>query len=132
MKLNSQIKPSKPVSLIGAILGFFFVIFGIVFLITISQEPSFDDGGQIISLFFVLFIVAALTITIFYAKNFFSKKGVSVLDVDFNVDSEMEKDQPKETSDVESRLRQLDKLKSEGLLHDDEYEQKRKAILKEL
>jgi|GEM_PF-1056739 amino acid permease len=132
MKLNSQIKPSKPVSLIGAILGFFFVIFGIVFLITISQEPSFDDGGPIISLFFVMFIVAALAITIFYAKNFFSKKGVSVLDVDFNVNPEIEKDQPKETSDVESRLRQLDKLKSEGLLHDDEYEQKREAILKEL
>jgi hypothetical protein len=76
--------------------------------------------------------VAALAITIFYAKNFFSKKGVSVLDVDFNVNPEIEKDQPKETSDVESRLRQLDKLKSEGLLHDDEYEQKREAILKEL
>jgi len=129
MKLNSQVKPSKSTSLMGAIVGFFMMIFGIVFFATVSQESTFDDGGQIISAFFILFILTALCITVFYAWNFFSDKGVSVFDVNIESDSTTA---PPPADDAATRLRQLDKLKSEGLINDEEYTRKREDILKGL
>ena len=113
----------------GAIVGFFMMIFGIVFFATVSQKSTFDDGGQIISAFFILFILTALCITVFYAWNFFSDKGVSVFDVNIESDSTTA---PPPADDAATRLRQLDKLKSEGLINDEEYTRKREDILKGL
>ena len=133
MKLNSKVKPSKSVSVIGAIVGFFFVIFGIVFYSTVSQDPGFsEDGGPVITMFFILFILVALAITIFYGVNFFSRKGISVMDVDIENQDDDPVIHKKEDNRIEFRLFQLEALKTKGLITSEEYQQKKAEILKEL
>lgn len=131
MKLNSRVKPSKPASLIGAITGFLFAIFGIVFLSVVSQEQGFmDDGGSVILVFFILFIMICLAITIFYLANFFSKKGISMLDVD--IEKDMNDIGGQDENKIESRLIKLESLKDKGLITVEEYQQKKTEILKEV
>ena len=129
MKLNNQVKPSKPTSLMGAIVSFFMMIFGIVFFVVLSKEEDFSDSeGILIPVFFILFILVTLFITVFNAWNFFSKKGVSV----YEVNSEGDFNGLQVGNDIETRLKQLEKLKVDGLISNEEYTQKREEILKKL
>lgn len=132
MKLNTKVKPSKASSLMGAVAGLCFTIFGIVFFITVSQESGFDDGGPLITLFFIIFILFALGITAFSLVNFFSNKGLSVMDVDINHEETTDKTTTRQNSDIESRLAQLEDLKNKKLITDIEYQGKRADILNEL
>jgi hypothetical protein len=128
MKINSQVKPSKPASLIGAIIGFFFAIFGVAFFISISKETNFDDtGGPLIPMFFGLFVLVCLSIMVMNLWNFFSKKGVASFDVNTESDTTL----AKPTDDVVTRLRQLEQLKNEQLITDKEYAQKREEIMQQ-
>ncbi|MTK54594.1 SHOCT domain-containing protein [Paludibacter sp.] len=132
MKLNTKVKPSKASSLMGAIAGLCFTIFGIVFFVTVSQESGFDDGGPVITLFFIIFILFALGITTFSLVNFFSNKGLSVMDVDINNEDMADKTTTQQNGDIESRLAQLEDLKNKKLITDIEYQSKRAEILNEL
>lgn len=116
----------------GAIAGLCFTIFGIVFFVTVSQESGFDDGGPVITLFFIIFILFALGITTFSLVNFFSNKGLSVMDVDINNEDMADKTTTQQNGDIESRLAQLEDLKNKKLITDIEYQSKRAEILNEL
>ncbi len=116
----------------GAIAGLCFAIFGIVFFITVSQESGFDDGGPLITLFFIIFVLFALGITAFSAVNFFTNKGLSVMDVDISHEDIDDKPTMQQNNNFESRLAQLEDLKNKKLITDIEYQSKRAEILNEL
>jgi hypothetical protein len=64
----------------------------------------------------------AAAIAVFSAYNAFSDRGISTYEV--NVDS------PDSVEDLDASLRKLAKLRDDGLLSEQEYEQKRAEILR--
>jgi hypothetical protein len=71
--------------------------------------------------FCLIWTAVAGAITLFYACNFFSSRGMSAYEV--NVESSESMD------DLDASLRKLAKLKDDGLLTDKEYEQKRADLI---
>ncbi len=61
-----SIKPSKFMSLVGFIVGIIFCGVGIFYVI-----PTFDMFG-------IIWFIMAVLITIYYAINLFTKKGISL------------------------------------------------------
>jgi hypothetical protein len=128
MKLKSQIKPSKPASLAGFIIGIAFLVFGIVFYLVLRPGMDFEDGsGYLISLFFVVWILAVGFIALFNARNYFGNRGVAMLDVEV----ESEKSEIQGQENVEIRLRRLERLRGDNLITETEFLQKREELLRE-
>lgn len=109
-----RVKPSKPQSLMGMIVGVVFVIIGIIFAI-----PNVGAFGL-----FWTFI--ALVITISHAYNFFSEKGIS----SYEIDTETENINNSEIN-FDEKLRKLESLRMDGLITQDEYDRKRNEIMNE-
>jgi hypothetical protein len=113
---KGRIRPSKPVSAMGMVMGIIFIGIGLFVVI-----PAAGPFG-------VIWTLAAVAMTVYSAVNVFSEHGVSHQVVEFEGDL---KSDSKE-SDVETRLQKLESLKQKGLLTDAEYKQQRERILKEL
>ncbi len=64
-----SVRPSRFVSLLGFIIGLFFCIVGIFYCI-----PNLEIFG-------VVWTIGAVLITVFYAINLFSKKGLSLYQI---------------------------------------------------
>jgi hypothetical protein len=126
MKLKSQIKSGKQPALAGMIAGIILLLFGIVFLITIQGELSYEDSsGTLVNLFFVCWILVMLLIIYLNARSLSRSNAPSMLDIETeSVDNTAET-----TYTIESRLKQLEKLKSEKLITEAEYNQKRNEIM---
>jgi hypothetical protein len=92
------------------VVGGLFVLLGVVLIV-----PLFG-------LFGLVWTAVAAAITLYHGYNFFSGRGVSAYEV--NVDS------PGNVEDLDTALRKLAKLKADGLLSDQEYEQKRAEIVR--
>jgi hypothetical protein len=97
-------------SVLGLVIAILFVVLAVAVII-----PTFGVFG-------ILWTVVAGGIGLFYAYNFFNNQGVSVYDV--NVDS------PDSVEDLDVSLRKLAKLRDDGLITDQEYEQKRTEVLR--
>jgi hypothetical protein len=106
MSYRMGVRPGKAISGLGMVVGGLFVLLGL---------------GVIAPLFGALGLVwTAVAGAIAY--NFFSDRGVSAYEV--NVDS------PGGVEDLDASLRKLAKLKADGLLSEQEYEQKRAEIVR--
>jgi hypothetical protein len=108
MSSQIRVKPGKSVSAVGLVAGLLFVVLGLVFVI-----PLFGTFG-------VVWTCMAGLIAIYYAVNLFSGRGLSV----YNVDIESK-------GDFGGKLRELDRLRADGLLSEDEYQGKRAEILRQ-
>jgi hypothetical protein len=116
MSGKARIRPSQSISAIGMIVGIIFVIIGLFIVI-----PN-------VGLFGVVWTLVALGGVIYSAVNTFSERGISTEVVDFEGDLDKQKDEVS----VESRLQTLESLKQKGLVSEQEYNQQREKILKEL
>jgi hypothetical protein len=126
MKLKSQIKSGKQPALAGMIAGIILLLFGIVFLITIQGELSYEDSsGTLVNLFFVCWILVMLLIIYLNARSLSRSNAPSMLDIE----TESFDNTAETTYTIESRLKQLEKLKSEKLITEAEYNQKRNEIM---
>ena len=116
MRVRGRVRPSKPMSAIGLIIGIGFVCIGVF-----AAIPNVGAFG-------VFWTFIALAITGYHAVNLFSKNGVAEEVVDFDTsmqpDSASSREEP-----LEHRLARLDTLKRQGLVSDREYEEQRKRIL---
>jgi hypothetical protein len=122
MKQTTRVKPNKQSAMMGFIVGISFLIFAIVFLIAVLGDTEEDAVIPIVA-FFVVFMVAILCIIIYSGWILFSKKGVSVL--------ELETDGKEDAKDdVPTRLKKLGDLKTTGLITEEEYRKKREEIIK--
>ncbi|MBQ9986839.1 MAG: SHOCT domain-containing protein [Erysipelotrichales bacterium] len=120
MARNIRVKPGKNQSIVGAIAGGLFVILGVVIVI-----PTFGLFGLIWTLFAVL-----ITCTNIY--NATSSKGVATHEI-------VIEDDPLETSSYsgygsspKERMEDLKSLYNSGLISREEYEEKRREILRDL
>lgn len=113
---RGRIRPSKPMSALGMVIGIVFIFIGIFIVI-----PNAGIFGIVWTLFAVIGVV-------YYAVNVFSEEGISHEVVDFESDLSNKENE----ESVESRLEILESLKQKGLISDREYQEQREKILKEL
>jgi Short C-terminal domain len=109
MSYRVGVKPGKAASAIGMFAGCLFVVLGVTVIV-----PIFGIFGMV-------WTAIAAAIAVFYAYNFFSATGASTYEVDVESQGDVE--------DLDAGLRKLAKLKEDGLLTDQEYEQKRAEIM---
>jgi len=69
MPYRIGVRPSKPMSLLGMIVGAIFVVLGLVFVL-----PN-------LGIFGLAWTAIAVVITIYHGYNFFSSRGVSTYEV---------------------------------------------------
>ena len=119
MRATGQVRPSKPASAIGMIVGAVFVGIGVFVVI--------PGAG----LFGVLWTLLALVGTGYHAANVFSEQGVAHEVVEFDTSSQAGR-QASATASPEQRLSKLDKLKQQGLVSEEEYTEQRTRILDDL
>ncbi len=110
MAYRVGVRPGKAASLVGMVAGCLFVLLGLLVII-----PIFGAFG------FVWTGVAGL-ITLYNAYNLFSSRGISSYEIDV--------DAPESVDDLDASLRKLAKLREDGLLSDQEYEQKRAEVMR--
>ena len=126
MKIKSQVRPGKQPALAGLIAGIILLVFGIVFLVSIQGELSYEDSsGPLITMFFICWILVMLLIIIMNARSLSRTNAPSYLDID----TETENITPPIENNIEFKLKQLANLKSENLITEVEYEQKRNEIM---
>ena len=114
MKRRVRVKPSKASSLMGMIVGSIFVLIGLTVVI-----PN-------VGMFGVFWTLIAVTIAGTNAYNFFSAEGAASMEVDIDGS---EAGLP--SDDFAARLRKLTQLRDDGLITEDEFQQKRCEILEE-
>lgn len=124
-----SLTPSKPVSAGSIVVLIFFLIFGIGFAFLVGNVLSENEAPALMSIVFYLFIFiwigTVFFMLIYYVKNYNSKKGISILDIN----TEEESGKANRDRSPSERLRELEALKKEGLITDKEYELKRSEIL---
>ena len=119
MRTRMRIRPSKPASAVGMIVGAIFV--GIGFFVAIPHAGPFG----------ILWTLIPLAITGYHALNVFSDRGVADRVIDYETSPQPDIIEPGPES-LEERLARLDRLKRKGLLNNREYEEQRRKILDEL
>jgi len=115
MRRKVRVKPSKASSLMGMIVGTVFVLIGLAVVI-----PNVGAFG-------VFWTLIAVAITGMNAFNYFSKEGIASMEMDID-SSEVSMSS---SDDFAARLRKLTQLRDDGLITEDEFQQKRREILGE-
>lgn len=124
-------RPSKPLST-GAVVGLtFMLMFGIAFFALVHTVLTENDAPFGMAIVFYIFMVgwigAVLFQLVYHVMNLKRAKGLSLVDI------ESESGLPEETaqSDPMQRLRNLEKLKSDALITEEEYRRKREEMMRE-
>lgn len=115
MNRRVRMRPSKPASFMGMIVGGIFVFIGIFMVI-----PTFGFFG-------IFWTLMACAITGSQAYNLFSKKGMA----SWEMDIEESQSQPVPKVDFEEKLVKLNRLKEEGLISEEEFQSKRDEVMRE-
>ena len=110
-------RPSRATGILGTVMGGVFVLIGIFFAI-----PNAGALG-------VLWTLFAVAITAFNAYNAFGKKYVGP---EIRIEEEGAEDAPAAPAGAAERLRELEALRAQGLITEEEYARKRQEILSEL
>ncbi len=89
---KAEIKPGRTVSKVGVLFGIIGIVFGILWIVLLltllSQEDGLEPGVIFLLVFGVMFIIAAIAITAFYAKSAYGKNRPSIVDVEESVGEE--------------------------------------------
>ena len=133
MKILSRLSVSagKPVSA-GAVGGLIFLLLaGIAFTVLVGSVLADNEAPLIMSIVFYLFMTGwlgtALFMIIYHLKNLKDQKGLSL----FNIDAEPEPEHKDLPGTPMQRLQDLEAMKKEGLINEQEYQQKRTQIMGE-
>nr|WP_300168883.1 SHOCT domain-containing protein [uncultured Flavonifractor sp.] len=116
-------RPSKAGSVMGGVVGCVFVLIGLFVII-----PQFSMAGGFALLFGIAWTAIAAIMTI---VNFYQGFGKKYMGPEIHIEEDgVSADQSKGTP--QQRLEQLQSLYDRRLITQEEYEQKRQEILKEL
>ena len=116
-------RPSKAGSVMGGVVGCIFMLIGLFVII-----PQFSMAGGFALLFGIAWTVIAAIMTI---VNFYQGFGKKYMGPEIHIEEDgVSADQSKGTP--QQRLEQLQSLYDRRLITQEEYEQKRQEILKEL
>ena len=118
MPQKISVRPNRAAVVTGLITTGAFLVFGVVFLIVLAKERSWVGVG-----FLVFWIFCVLLMSGYLLHLLRSRRGV--------VDIAVESSPPAadQRPDFAGRLRELESLRKDGLVTDDEYRAKRAEIL---
>ena len=125
MSKRIKVKPGKTQSIFGLLAGIVFCLIGLFVVI-----PS-------AGLFGIFWTIMAVLITVSNGINAFSDKGVSTREIiiddhDASMTAGENSALSERKKDIELRLRAAEELYKDGTITKEEYDEKRKDILKEL
>ena len=118
MPQKISVRPNRAAVVAGLITTGAFLVFGVVFLIVLAREQSWIGVG-----FLVFWIFCVLLMGGYLLHLLRSRRGVVEIEV------EPAPPEPDQRPDFAGRLRQLESLRKDGLVTDDEYRAKRAEIL---
>jgi len=135
MRKKIHYKPGKPQATMGFIVGLLFILIGLVVVI-----PSLTFAGPFGALFGLTWTAIAVYNTVLNGKYLFGKKAEDEnLFGGYEITEDPAAPQPEEHDHIPStaldpgrRLEQLKNLLDAGLLTKEEYDAKRKEILRDL
>ena len=126
---KTSLTPSKPVSAGSIVIFIFLLIFGIGFAFLVGNVLYENEASPIMTAVFYLFIFmwigTVIFMLFFHIKNLQSAKGLSIIDI--NTESDLNN---KDISPMQ-KLRELELLKKDGLITEDEFKKKRSQILED-
>jgi hypothetical protein len=126
-----KVKPSKPLSAAAIVMLIFMILFGIGFTVLIINVLFENDAPLVMKIIFPLFMVGwigtALFMLVYHGLNLKRAKGLSLIDIE--TESGLQAGETKR--DPIQRLRDLEALKKDGLISEEEYRRKREEIMKE-
>jgi hypothetical protein len=110
-----RIRPSKPASALGMVVGIVFIGIGLFFAI-----PVFGAFG-------IFWTLVAVAITGFHAMNVFSDRGIAMTEIEVVGETS----QPKADDEMpfDERLRRLVQLRVDELITEEEYRRKRDELM---
>jgi len=123
MSQKMQIKPTKPVLVMGLVVAVAMLIFGIFFFNAVLSDSGGEHGPAVG--FMVLWFLVLGVIIVYYVFFLRSRKGV------VEIETEAAPPKAEAAADFDAKLRKLEGLKKDGLVTDDEYRLKRAEILGE-
>jgi hypothetical protein len=126
MKTKGKIKPSKPVSFIQMIMGGIFAIIGATVLI---PQMNQTDGPV---WFGALWTGMAIVGAIVGAINLFSEEGIPTEEFSYTSKPDNKPEQTSVHRSTESRLNEINKLRDNHLISEEEYKAKRSKILNDI
>jgi hypothetical protein len=128
---KTTMRPSKPLSTGAVIILVFMLMFGIAFFALVHSVLQKEDAPVAMSIVFYIFMVGWIGTVLFqlvyHAMNLKRAKGVSLVDIES--EPGFPEDAPQ--GDPMQRLRNLEKLKSDGLITEEEYRRKREEMMRE-
>lgn len=111
-RISGSVRPSRPLSAMAAIVGI-----GMLLTVALFFVHPFLGGAA----FVVLWIVAVLAIVSYHLWNALGDRGASHAHFDVQAETPTER--------LGEQLRELEGLRRDGLLSDDEYRRKRAELL---
>jgi hypothetical protein len=138
-----SIKPGRGPSAMGVVMGVVVVLFGIFWTVTafqIPRESPFPIIGVVFPLFGILFVICAVMGVLYNFRNATGRNRFSA----FDITSPREESDPldqflgnssspcSESATTEARLRQLESLKTRGLITEAEHAAQRQRILSQV
>ena len=108
-------RPSRPMSWLTAVVG-------VGMLVTVTLFAFATGVG--VAAFLALWVLVVVSIVGYHIRNATSDRGVPHTQVDFTAHH----DAPP-AADFADRLRELEKLRQDGLITEDEYQRKRDEIM---
>ena len=125
-----SLTPGRTVSAGSVGVLIFMLLFGIGFAVAVGNVLVENDAPPMFSFLFLIIIIAwigtVLFMLIYHIRNLNRAKGLSLIDINTEPDSNNEL----KSSPMQS-LRDLELLKKDGLITEIEYQQKRTQILDE-
>ena len=126
-----NIKPSKPASA-GALFGLFFMfLFGIAFSALVGNVLVENDAPIAMYFVFGIFMIGWLGtvvyMLVYHFLNLKRAKGLSLVDIDTASGSQSDET----VSDPMQKLRNLEALKKDGLISEDEFRRKREEVMQQ-
>lgn len=131
MSQKMQVKPTRPVLVMGLIVAVAMLVFGVFFFNAVLSDSGGEPGPGIA--FMALWFLVLGVIIFYYAYYLRTRKGV------VEIETETDPGAPASAAaspgpagaDFDARLRKLEGLKKDGLVTDEEYRAKRAEILGE-
>jgi hypothetical protein len=128
---KTSIRPAQPTSVASLIVLSFMLLFGIGFAVLVGNVLYENEAPLIMSLVFLLFIVGwiatALYMLVYHIRNIKHPKGLPL----FEVETESASSGAEGEAGFARKLRDLEQLKTDGLISQEEYSLKRAEIMGE-
>lgn len=129
-----SVMPSRAASVMQAVLGFAFLIFGAVFVFSqaVNVSSSEPELKLLLTLFGIIWIIACGAIAGYGVYCLSKRKPAALFTLEFEHDQlTSEVNGESNSADFDARLRKLESLKKEGLISADEYNRKRTELMME-